>query len=368
MNKLAIVLVLATAAASLTCMHLVSQLRDERARTETLQTRIAELERTVAERDRAATALSGRASPFSSFSGPATEPGQPAVAESTVLPPANEPATTAPDRSAQLREHFARRRELMQDPAYREAVRKQQRVHMDAMYPGLAEALGLTNDERNRFLDLLSEQQIDQMAKASESMAWDMNDRAAIEQMHEATAELQKRHRQEIEAQFGPYVRQRWTEYQETLGHRHRIAALQSQLALAGTPLDAEQSKAVLNVFVEEQRRQVGEHARTNAGAAGAFMRFPGSDTDLTEWMQDQERSHERMLSTLQSSLTPEQLERLESIFAREREAQRASVELMRAQGVDGSNVLVGAGGFAPVAGVTLTTIESKEERETNEP
>ena len=371
MNKDVILLVLVAAAASLTCMHLVSQLHDERARTETLQTRIAELQRAVAERDRAATALSGRASPFSPFSGSATELTQPSVAQSTPLPPEPEAATPTPDRGAQLQEHFARRRELMQDPTYREAVRKQQRVHMDAMYPGLAEALALTDDEKNRFLDLLSQQQTDEMAKASESMAWDINDRKAIEAMHDAVAERQKRYQQEIEAQFGPNVRQKWTEYQETLGHRHRVAALQSQLALAGTPLDTEQSKAVLNVLVEEQRRQVGGPAQANASVAGAFVPFPGAvntfDTDLTEWMQNQERSHERMLSALQSNLTPEQIERLEGIFSREREAQRASMELMRAQGMNGGNVFVGTGGFAPAAGFAITTVETKEAQETSE-
>jgi hypothetical protein len=361
MNKAVIVLVLTTAAASFACMHLVSELRDERARTDTLQTRITELERAVAQREQIASVTPTRESPFSPFSSSVVTEHEPPRRPAAEAPsPTERPSARAqPDMSEQMKEHFERQRELMQDPKYREAIRKQQRAHMDSTYPGLEEALGLSAEEKSRFLDLLSRQQTDEMAKSQEMMAWNSRDPAAIEKAQNAITQRQQRNQEELDAQFGPSVRQKWTEYQESLGARHRVAAMQSQLALAGAPLNADQSKAVLNALVEEQRRQTQEHFNGSAPRARLGFSSSGPAPDATDWTlsstdwtQDQERSHERMLSTLQSSLTSQQIEHIEGIFSREREAQRASMELMRAQGVSGGNAVFATGGFfAPAVG-----------------
>lgn len=361
MNRLVIVLVLTTVAASLTCMHLVSELRDERARAEALQAQVAGFERTLAQREHLERATPAQASPFSSLSETAS-----VVHESTPrpveTPPAAPPGRSAMNVAPNMREHFERQRKLMQDPSYREAMRKQQRVHMDGMYPGLADALELSAEDTSRFLDLLAQQRADEMIAGSELAVWDPTDTQAREKAHDALAQRQQRQQQEIDEQFGPGVRQKWTEYQESIGARHRLGAMQSQLALAGAPLDAQQSKAVLNVLIEEQRQQM--QAFANASGARASIRSMGigstmgaTDWNVTDWTQNQERAHERMLSSLQSSLTQAQLERIDGILKREREMQRASMELMQAQGVngEGANAITATSGFfVPGAGVSM--------------
>ncbi len=372
MNKLVIVLVLTTAAASFACMHLVNELREERAHSDALQTRITELERSAAERTQAASvAVAQQTSPFSPFTGSVAE-GEPAPSTTASIPTASESRSSVepPDLRAQMKERFARQRELMKDPKYLEAMRKQQRTHMEARYPGLEEALGLSAAEYSRFLDVLSQQQVEEMAKASETMIWDPSDPDAMKKAQDAIAQRQQRYQQEIDAQFGPGVREKWTEYQQTVGQRYRVAAMQSQLALAGAPLNAEQSKAVLNALVEEQQRQMDGQINGNANTGSVQLGFrPFPTADGTDWLQKQERSHERVLSALQSSLTSQQLDQLEQIFAREREMQRASMELMRAQGVEGGNTIYATGGFAPAAGLSwsVSPIEVREAEETSE-
>lgn len=362
MNKVVLVLVLTTAAASIACMHLVAELRDERADAETLQNRIAELERTVAQRERVASSTPARTSPFSPFTTVVEQELERSGVEKTAAPTESRSSSAPPQMDERVRELFARRRELMQDPKYQEAMRKQQRVHMESMYPGLEEALGLSHEDRSRFLDLLAQQQTEDMAQ--DSMVRDPSDAEAVRKAQEAFMQRQQRHQEEIDSQFGPSVRQRWAEYQETLGQRHRVAALQSQLALAGTPLDAEQSKAVLNALVDEQRRQTQEHMNAQAGLARVgFVSHPGAVSsgmdwalNAKEWAQSQERSHQRVLNALQSSLTSEQIEHIEGIFSREREAQRASMELMRVEGMGQENVMFATGAVAaPVAGFSMS-------------
>ena len=142
------------------------------------------------------------------------------------------------------------------------------------------------------------------------------------------------------------------------------LAPLESGVA----PLDAQQSKAVLNVLVEEQQRQMQEYANT-IGARSEIRYTANSvvasppDWNVTDWTQNRERAHERMLSSLQSSLTQEQLEHIEGILKREREAQRASMELMQAQGINdgGRNAIIATGSFAPIGGVSLQQVETRE-------
>ncbi len=369
MNRVVIVLVLTTVAASLACMHLVSELRDERARAEALQTQVTGLERTLADREQATRTAAAHASPFSPFFEVipvAREPQSDSRTDGT-------PADSSERRAAinvppDVREHFERQRKLMEDPKYREAMRRQQRIHMDGMYPGLEDALGLSAEETGRFLDLLSQHRADEMVAGSEMRVWDPTDTEAMEKAHDAIAQRQQHQQQEIDEQFGPNVRQKWTEYQETIGARHRLGAMQSQLALAGAPLDAQQSKAVLNVLVEEQQRQMQEYANT-IGARSEIRYTANSvvasppDWNVTDWTQNRERAHERMLSSLQSSLTQEQLEHIEGILKREREAQRASMELMQAQGINdgGRNAIIATGSFAPIGGVSLQQVETRE-------
>lgn len=367
MNRVVIVLVLTTAAASLACMHLVSELRDERARAEALQTQITGLERSLAEREKVASSTPAQVSPFSSLPETATIIREPAP-HPVATPPAAPPGRSTMDVPPDMHEHFERQRKLMEDPKYREAMRKQQRVHMDGMYPGLEDALGLSAEDTSRFLDLLSQHRADEMVVGSEMRVWDPTDVEAMEKAHDAIAQRQQRQQQEIDEQFGLNVRQEWTEYQETIGARHRLGAVQSQLALAGAPLDAQQSKAVLNALVEEQQRQMQEYA-TAIGSRSEIRYTADSgvasppDWNVTDWTQNQERAHERMLSSLQSSLTRDQLVHIEGILKREREAQRASMELMQAQGATGGgrNAIIATGSFAPAAGVSLRRVETRE-------
>jgi hypothetical protein len=331
MNKAVPILIVTTVAASLACMHLVRALRAERTRNEALQSRVTQLEQATAERERSANAPA----PLTPFSGLQTSPGlapvheQPEQDDKPAVNAASRSAMAPPEIQERMREHMKRQRELMQDPKYLEAMRKQQRAHMPSIYPGLTEALGLSADETNRFLDLLSKQMVEQ------STLYVDDDPTEMRRAQEAAMERRRQQEAELESQFGPEVNQKWQEYQQTVGQRHRVAQMQSSLALAGAPLNAEQSKTVLDALVTEQRRQMDEASSKSSNQSG-WAPFPGAgmNGDPTEWVKNQERSHERILDAVSPSLSSQQLAHLEDMYAREREAMRASMELQRAQGL----------------------------------
>ncbi len=350
MSKGIAVLALISVGASLGCMHLVRELRAERVQVQTLQSRVTELEQAVAAHKANASTAPSSPTPVSPWSAPVVEhPAQAPARESSASARSAAPPPAVPD---QIRAHMQRQRDLLKDPKYREAMRVQQRLHMDSSYPGLTEALGFTNEEAERFFDLLSQHQLADMEQAQETMPWGPQDPESARIAHEAMLERQQRNQVEMDAQFGPNTHQKWKEYQETLGPRHRVASMQAQLAIAGAPLSAEQSKMLLNAFVEEQRRQSSEMvAAHRAGGTNAFV---AGMQDPEAYAKTQERAHERIVSSVESSLSPQQVSHVESMLKRERESQRASMELVRAQGLGNEQgVIMGNWSSAPMGFVT---------------
>lgn len=364
MRKAVLVLGLTTIVASLVCMHLVRELRDERARAATLEVRIAQLERMARSHEASDAPNAWSVNPFTSPHEPAVTPATtnaettPAPQTSSVAENEAEPAVEQRVREmqARMRAQLDRRRELLQDPQYREAMRRQQRAFMAKAHPGLREALGLSAEETERFLDLLADPQISLM----QDVLFDGSDPQRAQQ---ALQEGHQRQQEEIEMQFGPEVRQRWQTYRDTLAERHRAAALQSELAMAGVPLDQQQSQALLDALIDERRRQTQE-LRATAAELDAFTPMGrAAPMDPVKWLESHEQAHERVLSALQSSLRPEQLARLEEVFTLEREMQKASMELMRAQGLDQFPATMTNFGIVPSRGFAVGLSAESEPR-----
>lgn len=348
MNKAILILAAATAISSIACMHLVRELREERALAESLQSRVAELER-------ARVQLASRPSPFSAVpSEPPTAPAEPPTAE----PPSPAPTQTQPraklaaagpfDRTERLREHLKRQREMLQDPEYREAMRAQQRLGLLSTYPNLGSELELTQVEVDRLLDLLAEQRMRDMETQDNFLLAQNATESSIREAQRIAEQRQQQQQIEVEALLGPTKYQHWQEYQATLGQRHRTASIQSSLAMAGTPLNAQQSETLLSALVEEQRRQQAT-ALASGGASAMAMAGSGSAAE-EEWLKSRERSQERLIASLQSTLSAEQISHLRALFEREIEMHRAHVKLRQAQGGDQSSNIFFSGAAAPAA------------------
>lgn len=368
MNKLVLILILATAGAAIGCMHLARELRDERQHSATLQTRIAELEKKAAERERMAMDTPPQPSPFAAWGVTPHDP-QPAAAENKPTPDAAPANPVIAERLPQdlrerMRKQLERQRELFQDPEYRNAMRQQQRLGLLSSYPNLAEELGMTPEEADRLLDLLAEHQIQNMEQQDTRMFM-VPGEVTEQDLREAQRLAEQRYQQqqtELQNHLGANY-QKWVEYQQTLGQRHRVASVQSELALKGTPLDSAQSRALLRALVaEEQRRHSDMSALSNYSGA------PTPESILKqqeEYLAIQERSHERVIQALAADLSSEQLSHLKNLFSRELEIQRNQIKMQRAQSGN-VNQIVSGGGFTyalPAVGVVreMAVIEAPE-------
>lgn len=353
MNKAIPILLLTTAAPAIACLHLVRELREERAQSEALQAKVAELEKSAAEAQ--VFRVVRRTSPFSA---PVEIPPgiSRAVPSTSSTKQSDEPKSTnvpnaalASDARDQMREHFERQRALLRNPEYREAVRASTRLGMSQNYPGFAAELGLSEDEANRFIDLLTDQQLQSMEHDQSLYLAEAGDDET--RMREAQEHMQERMRQqqaEIEMHLGPTNYQKWQDYQQTLGQRHRLASVQSQLALAGAPLDAEQSDALLAALVQEQRKQQQAQAAANTGQpAGSFWHSYGPVPGQEEWITAQEQSNERLLAAIRSSLSSQQASKLEQMLNRELDLHRTQLKLLQAEGQNAGRGFSSTGALA---------------------
>lgn len=352
MNKAVVLLMLTTAGSVLACAHLAVTLREERAQRAELEARVAELKE-LADRVNALNQVRPPlgVTPVSPGRSPRTE----TVANETAPASFTHDADDASDATARLdpreraRERLERQRELLQDPEYREALRKQHRLQLATMYPGLENALGLTAEETERLLDLLAAQRVQDMTEFVDGPRFFRNRPDAMRELEATLRERQLRHLEQIEAELGSSVRQKWAEYQETIGQRHRAASLQSQLTAAGSPLDAQQSQALLDALLAEQRHQTNDLSGGGWNTAFASSATLNASIDPSDWLRAQEESHQRILAALAPKLNGEQLGQIAKIFARERETQRASLELMQVQGFEAGAPIIGGPRFGPL-------------------
>ena len=187
----------------------------------------------------------------------------------------------------------------LQDPAARDAMRRQQKVALHRRYPDLAEALGLSRENADRFIDLLVEQQ---MRKIDESLqlagSGDARSSAEMKAAGQRMAAAQADSERELAAQFGPAVAKEWQTYQQGLGARMELRGLQMELVDAGMALTLGQRDDLVAAMVREQ----------DLGAQAGSKKLPAEAR-----IQQAEASYQRLQDTARTVLSPEQFARFDA-------------------------------------------------------
>src|SRR5688572_30802256 len=146
MSKIVLALFAACVGLSLLSLHLVKQNRSGEARIDELQAQLASLRESTPPPPPPTPIPAPQATWQVEPVTPPASPNKELVMGATVKRPR---VMTAPDeglivpsreeRMRMMREARERRRQLMQDPEYREALRVQQRSNMTRQYPGVAQ-------------------------------------------------------------------------------------------------------------------------------------------------------------------------------------------------------------------------------------
>jgi hypothetical protein len=338
-SKPVIALVIATLTCGSASAYLWQELRSERAQTQTLQTRVAELERAQAARPRVEQATIETPPPAPSepvvASAPAT-PKKPPAATFGVAPsiafasPAGRAGAMDPESRRRMQEGFERQQKMLQDPEYRELMRSQHKMSMKRMYGDMELMLGLSKEDADRVLDILSEQQLRGMEQRP-YMA-DVNgapDEATIREQQRAFTEMKRRNDAELAAALGPKYGE-WQAYQENMWSRSQVTRLRETLAGSDEPLRQDQIKPLVQALAREQQQMQVTRARPQVPPGGRMT--PDMQLRMQEeWLERTAQSHERIRNAVSSLLSPAQLQQLQDQQDQERKMQELNLRMQRA-------------------------------------
>jgi hypothetical protein len=221
--------------------------------------------------------------------------------------------------------------ELLKDPEYRKARAAMLRATMDRSFTGLAEEVGLSKEEVERLLDLISQQQL-AMTTQLRPIALDVQqDRAAMEQAMRERQALQRQQDEEIRAMLGNARYDKWREYQTTRGPRMTAGNHAEQLAQAGVPLSNAQLKSLTDVMIAEQKTMQQDMRALTANSA------PGNVQAAQEALRNRQAdSNRRILEAAAPHLSAEQLAALRARFEQQDAINRASNRVREASGAPG--------------------------------
>lgn len=338
MSKLIIALTTATVASAGASTYFWQELREERAQTATLQTRIAQLEQ-VSEptappsapvESAAAEAPVETAAPTPAAAGTKAQPTARAGLAVSGAFGAASLARPVPDPEMRRRMLEAHEQQLrmLQDPEYRELMRSQHKLSMQQHYSDLEALLGLSKEQSEQLLDTLSEQAIRSMEQRPMLAEMDGTPPSEAE-MREQRRILEEQHRRnesEIAAVLGSKYGD-WQQYQQNGWARSQVTRLRQALAVTDEPLRQDQIKPLVEAIAREQKQMMS-----------ARMTAPSRHDPLAqarmaeEWLERTAQSHQRIRSAVSGLLTPTQYEQLERQQQQELKMQELSVKQQRAR------------------------------------
>jgi hypothetical protein len=244
-------LLIATGAFGASTIYLAVQLRDERARADqvmeqaaALNTRIAELERSRLELEQLRLAGGGSFSSGALAQGGKSDDDKPRPAGAAVADPAPVDASTRPDPSRPM---AAPER----SEAFRKMMRSQIRGNNKRMYSDVGAKLGLSQEQANALIDLVTDQQVASMERGrQERIGGPGSDSRAAG----FEADRQK-NLAEVTALIGADKAELYKEYQEAMPARQEVEALSRQLDGSDTGLSTSQRDRMVTALAEERKR-----------------------------------------------------------------------------------------------------------------
>jgi hypothetical protein len=174
--------------------------------------------------------------------------------------------------------------------AFVKMMRAQMRANNKRLYADVGAALGLSKDEANKLIDLLTDQG---------SMSFQgARDVSVPGERHRLITDLQRDAKAAIVDLIGADKAQSLEEYQKTIPARQELEAISRQLDGADTGLNADQQKRLLAVLVEEQNR----YPRPDGSGTSTPEAFAKAHAD---WQRDYT---ERVSAEARHIFTSEQL------------------------------------------------------------
>ena len=197
------------------------------------------------------------------------------------------------------------------DPQEREEVISERKLHLRHQFPRVDQALGLSPEEYSKFLELMSQQQVDLQEATSRCV---LDPECRLNQYRGQPDP----HSQEIANLLGPDRTQKFETYKNTLGEREVISQLRGRLGEAQR-LDDDKAEQLITVLAQERdaihREAMNNGTAVNGFSMGAGMVFaPNDGRPLDERMEAARLSSQRLRNSAAPYLNTEQLRAFDEI------------------------------------------------------
>ncbi len=338
MGKWIIALTTVAVASASASTYFWRELRAEREQTAALQTRIAQLERPPAAAppvDPVAESMNVDAAPAAS-----TPPPTPASAKAEAvlaggatfsMVPMGRPMD--PQMRQRMLESHEQQQRMLKDPEYRELMRAQLKFNMQQQYADLAPLLGLSQEESDRLLDVLTEQSL--RNQEHRPMLADFSNEPPSEaemiERRRVFEEQRRNNESEIAAVLGSKFSD-WQQYQQNGWARSQVTQLRQALSSGDEPLRQDQIKPLVEAIAREQKQQFDTMGAMRAYAAPGRPDAMAQARRAEEWVERTAQTHQRIRAAVSGLLTSAQYEQLERQQQQELKMQELAARQQRAR------------------------------------
>ncbi|MEZ5406132.1 MAG: hypothetical protein R3F23_08190 [Verrucomicrobiia bacterium] len=189
-------------------------------------------------------------------------------------------------------------RELFRTPEMQEFIKARQRGFLADAYKDFVSQIGLSAKEREKFLDILAE---NQMQSSERNRRWGSNSST-----NQLNAEMENKTELELQELLGPSRYAQYESYQKTIGQRSAVRQFEQQIALSEAPLQPYQRDQMLQILIEENRNAPfsGMRQRDMMRQLSQF-----DEATAQQYFESQQKANERILLRAQTVLNPKQLE-----------------------------------------------------------
>ena len=218
---------------------------------------------------------------------------------------------------------------MFKDPEMRKMMRGQQGVGVRMMYGDLAKELGITPDDANQVMELLTDRQMDASSKAMNAVD-DSGDAAKLAASAEDAQKVVTDYDAKLKNILGEDRTKKLNDYERTLGDRMAIQQYSSSFSSAGVPLDETQKQGLLNVMKEERLKQPPGPLDPGAKDVGAQMKAMRTGEGLDEALASQRDMNQRVLTRARTVLTPDQMAAFETAQKAQMEMQEMGIKMAK--------------------------------------
>jgi hypothetical protein len=314
MKKLAMAFAGAILVSGIVALNLWRALHTERAQFAALQARVAELETAAQQANAARSAAPATAPAVANSPAAATQPAAPAT-----------PATASGKAATEsVRSSVAGVSAMMASPEFQGQMRNQVRSELERQFPDLAQELGLTPAEAEKFFDLLAKQAGATMGDTLGMLSG--GNGAGTQEIQVRMMEQQQASEAELQAMLGGRY-PKWELYQGTIAARQQVTQLRAMLGSGDNALDEAHAKPLVAALGAET-------ARINQGMRETMRTTTsGSQNVLEEQLRYSAAQNDRLISVASPHLTGPQLDSYKRMLEQQEKLTRMMLGTMSGQG-----------------------------------